>query len=251
VNNHVPFAIIDSAAEEDGQDPAPDSFQSERLHTPILDLTEFDTVILEWDEEVIYDGNPAFGSVASVVLMQDDGDGIPGATDTIVNEPDKFADILARYFPYDQFGGGSFSGGDDPTFGHRLLDISADAAGRDDIYIAFQYVSADTDYWAIDNVRITGSGPSVALNGDYNDDGVVNAADYVVWRNNEGTSFDLPNRDPSLTGNIGPDDYDFWVENFGATGGSGLGSNSIPEPASLLLWGLAAAGKLRRPERKL
>jgi hypothetical protein len=73
------------------------------------------------------------------------------------------------------------------------------------------------------------------LAGDYNEDGVVNAADYVVWRNHDGTAFDLPNRNPLLSGNIGQSDYDFWVENFGNTGSGGAGLATVPEPTTLAL----------------
>lgn len=158
-SGEVPFAIIDSEAEEDGADPDNDSVQSERLHTPILDLTGYSTVILEWDDEIVYDGNPSLGSVASVVLIQDNGDGIPNAADTVLNAPNKLTGgngAFAPYLPYDQLGGALFSGGDDPIFSHHYFDITAEAAGRDDLYVAFQFVSSDTDYWAVDNIRITG-----------------------------------------------------------------------------------------------
>lgn len=76
------------------------------------------------------------------------------------------------------------------------------------------------------------------LPGDYNDDGTVNAADYIVWRNQNGTVFDLPNRDPGQTGDIGRADYDYWVTNFGTTAGGGSSnpqSLAVPEPATLAL----------------
>lgn len=61
-----------------------------------------------------------------------------------------------------------------------------------------------------------------AADGDFNSDGTVNIADYVVWRNNlgapEGT---LPN-DPH-SGVIGSDQFDTWKANFGLTGGEGGG----------------------------
>jgi T5SS/PEP-CTERM-associated repeat protein len=70
-------------------------------------------------------------------------------------------------------------------------------------------------------------------NGDFNGDHVVDAADYVVWRNGLGTTFTLA-------------DYDVWRANFGRTFGSGAGSaidaaagGAVPEPGSLLLVGLA------------
>lgn len=91
--------------------------------------------------------------------------------------------------------------------------------------------------------RITGTGmlnvlfegPTLGLTGDYNDDGVVNAADYIVWRNNEGTANALPN-DP-LGGNIGAAHYDQWVANFGngLGGGAATGTSAVPEPSSLML----------------
>jgi hypothetical protein len=77
------------------------------------------------------------------------------------------------------------------------------------------------------------------LAGDYNDDGFVDAADYVVWRKNLGGSF-LPNETVSL-GVVDDADLDAWKANFGNTGGPGSGvgnSNSagqVPEPSSLAL----------------
>jgi hypothetical protein len=81
------------------------------------------------------------------------------------------------------------------------------------------------------------------LPGDYNNDGQVDAADYVVWR-----------KDPATHGGD-PAGYNTWRTNFGA-GGAGSGALSgdfaVPEPASMLLVlsGLAAVlGALgrRRP----
>jgi hypothetical protein len=56
------------------------------------------------------------------------------------------------------------------------------------------------------------------LDGDFNFDGRVNAADYTVWRNRGG----------SLA------DYQLWKTNFGRTL-SGSGAASVPEPGSLVL----------------
>jgi hypothetical protein len=65
------------------------------------------------------------------------------------------------------------------------------------------------------------------VDGDFNGDGVVNAADYVLWRNGG----PLQN-DP--TPGVQPADYDFWVSRFGATSGSGSGGAAVPEPATWL-----------------
>ncbi|HEY3395990.1 MAG TPA: PEP-CTERM sorting domain-containing protein, partial [Lacipirellulaceae bacterium] len=65
--------------------------------------------------------------------------------------------------------------------------------------------------------------------GDFNDDGAIDAADYVVWRKGLGTKY---------TSN----DYDVWRAHFGETAGIGsLFHASVPEPATSLLLILATA----------
>jgi hypothetical protein len=83
------------------------------------------------------------------------------------------------------------------------------------------------------------------LPGDYNQNGVVDAADYTVWRDNLGGLTALPNDD---TSGVGTDDYTRWKNNFGQTLGSGAGATgsttataSVPEPPTVgLLLGLFA-----------
>jgi hypothetical protein len=54
-----------------------------------------------------------------------------------------------------------------------------------------------------------------ALDGDYNNDGTVNAADYTLWRDHLGTSYLLANRSPANTGDVNQADYDTWRSGFG------------------------------------
>ncbi len=65
---------------------------------------------------------------------------------------------------------------------------------------------------------------AAGLEGDHNEDGIVDAADYVVWR--------------KLNVN-GPTGYDDWYENFGESSG-GTGAGGVPEPGSAMLAFLAA-----------
>lgn len=81
------------------------------------------------------------------------------------------------------------------------------------------------------------------LPGDYNDDGVVNAADYVVWRDALGSMENLvADGDGSKT--IDPGDYAVWQDNFGGGAGSPSASAVIPEPSGVILplLGVAACG---------
>jgi hypothetical protein len=67
------------------------------------------------------------------------------------------------------------------------------------------------------------------LPGDFNSDGTVDAADYVVWRKTDGT----------------PAGYNTWRANFGRSPGSGsvaAVNANVPEPAALVILIIAAAG---------
>ena len=71
---------------------------------------------------------------------------------------------------------------------------------------------------------------TVGLLGDYNDDSRVDAADYVYWRKNDGSTLG----------------YNVWRANFGnAASGSGSSLNSaggtVPEPSVFLLVALSFA----------
>jgi hypothetical protein len=74
------------------------------------------------------------------------------------------------------------------------------------------------------------SGPGIP--GDYNNNGVVDTADYVVWRKSIGT----------------PEGYNLWRTNYGRTSGSGsVVADAVPEPSLLaLVVVVIAAGLARR-----
>lgn len=77
---------------------------------------------------------------------------------------------------------------------------------------------------------------SALLEGDFNNDGIVDAADYSVWRDSLGLTGQTPysGADADGDGQITQADYNLWVANYGATS---LQSSSVavPEPTSLLL----------------
>ena len=75
---------------------------------------------------------------------------------------------------------------------------------------------------------------TVGLPGDYNQNGVVDAPDYTLWRDSLGSTVDLT---ADGDGQIDQGDYQVWRDNFGATTAST--SAATPEPTALAM--LAAA----------
>jgi hypothetical protein len=74
---------------------------------------------------------------------------------------------------------------------------------------------------------------SVGLPGDFNNNGTVDAADYVIWRKTDGTQAG----------------YNLWRSHFGQTAGSGTGTNAtaaVPETKTLVLLLAAIAGAFVR-----
>jgi autotransporter-associated beta strand protein len=106
------------------------------------------------------------------------------------------------------------------------------------------------------NIMLTAPNISVGVAGDYNGNGVVDAADYTYWRDRLGQNLTLPQSDPNDTdGVVTTAEYNFWKSRFGATSGSASsslsGNQAIPEPASLALSMLAVVawlGVYRRPQ---
>ncbi len=75
------------------------------------------------------------------------------------------------------------------------------------------------------------------LPGDYNDDGIVDAADFTVWRDNLGAPGDMiPNHND--LGPIGTAHYLTWKSHFGMSAPTSLSDTrvaGVPEPATVLL----------------
>ena len=77
------------------------------------------------------------------------------------------------------------------------------------------------------------------LDGDYSGNGVVDAADYTVWRDSLGqTGADLP-ADGTGDGVVYRADYSYWKTRFGDSAG-GSGGATVPEAGTWILLGQLA-----------
>jgi autotransporter-associated beta strand protein len=110
--------------------------------------------------------------------------------------------------------------------------------------------------WNTDNLLTDGTLSVIAagLLGDFNNDGIVNLADYTVWRDNLGAPDSvLPGGSTDDgSGLVDAGDYATWKANFGNTStplaGLEAGQTNVPEPATvvILLSAIGAAGFVAR-----
>jgi hypothetical protein len=120
----------------------------------------------------------------------------------------------------------------------------------------FTSVGSDTMHGTIAEATITRiirSNLSMAILPDYNDNGVVDAADYVLWRDTSGQQGTGLAADGNNDGMVNQADYDLWRAHFGAAAAApataaaaGAQAHAVPEPNTVflitmgggLLWGL-------------
>jgi hypothetical protein len=143
-------------------------------------------------------------------------------------------------------GGGTFA----PSVGNSFMLITASegVGGEFD-----QLLLPGGFQW---NVAYNASGVvlsvvGLGVTGDYNGNGTVDAADYVVWRNSvDATGSNLP-ADGNGDQVVNHDDYVVWRSNFGKTASGNAAAavtpSGVPEPAGLALGMLAAIGAVCLP----
>jgi hypothetical protein len=117
--------------------------------------------------------------------------------------------------------------------------VSGIAFAEDDDLTAgvFRYASAQSTPF-IDGVP-----------GDYNNNGVVDGADYVLYRHGGPLANEV-----STLGSVTAEDYDAWRARFGNTAGNGSGSSrgaaAVPEPTGLLFVVVELTGCLITARRR-
>jgi hypothetical protein len=133
-------------------------------------------------------------------------------------------------------------GGGNILFGHA--DINSGASNDP---LRFELL-----FTLIDNIKVSTIDVSPAANADFNGNGIVDAADYVVWRDHFPTtgSGTQPTGDANGDTNVDQTDYDLWRASFGANLSLGGASGAVPEPGSGTLCLLAAMGALALARRR-
>jgi fibronectin-binding autotransporter adhesin len=94
---------------------------------------------------------------------------------------------------------------------------------------------------------------SVTLVGDYNGNGIVDAADYTVWRDTLGQSGTGLAADGNANKQIDSGDFDAWRNHFGESAGIGAAA-AVPEPSTIALFAfglliVAGAGRSMRVQQ--
>jgi hypothetical protein len=130
---------------------------------------------------------------------------------------------------------------------YQLTSASANSVrGADmelDLLNAFQYTMPA---YSVTTLVLVSDG----LPGDFNRDGLVDAADFTLWRDSLGETGDLA-ADANEDDLVDTDDYVLWKSNFGRSEASGTGALAkVPEPSTLALVLLAACGLALRPARR-
>jgi hypothetical protein len=111
-------------------------------------------------------------------------------------------------------------------------DIAATVAGNDPISAALTGTAFFDNFVVREDVR---------LPGDFDLNGIVNAADYTLWKQTFGNTVALGDAaDGNGNGKIDAADYTVWRDHLGASliGGAGSGSlsnSAVPEPNALVL----------------
>ncbi|CAN0362007.1 unnamed protein product, partial [Ectocarpus sp. 4 AP-2014] len=119
-------------------------------------------------------------------------------------------------------------------------------AGAEAILLPEGYVANSVDGRIVDNVYLGPFTPIIGgVAGDYNFDGLVDGADYTVWRDRSDAGLPLPNDTTPESVSIA--DYDLWRDHYG---GPVTATRSTPEPTGAAIVLLLAAGLATRSDRR-
>ena len=114
------------------------------------------------------------------------------------------------------------------------LTLGGSAAG------SFAMSIDTTNDWIM--LMVAGAG----LAGDFSGNGVVDAADYTIYRDNLGGDSSVLGGNGTGAATVVQADYDLWKQNFGNSSAGSSSGAAVPEPSTLIILGLGLAGLASR-----
>jgi len=102
----------------------------------------------------------------------------------------------------------------------------------------------------VPNSLLTAREPILGVPGDFNTDGMVDAADYNLWQDNLGLDAAVLGGNGSGAATVVEADYLLWKSQFGQSIASGSEANRVPEPSGLLLALLACLARVSAPHAR-
>ncbi len=211
--------------------PWPDGVEAQAVTTPPPGVTDYKARIsLQRVDGDVFD----LISFTAKLLANTAGAGGSIEIMPSLNGEDGFNDPL--HFDATGFYGSSFSYDESPNLWGSTALLKGFDTYKIGLYVDFAFTALTLE-----------GAPVPQPLGDYSQNGIIDAADYTVWRDNLGSVNALPNDDSA---GVGPDDYIRWKNHFGEMAGTGSvtsANTAVPEPSSFLLLLFAAAGwRLRR-----
>jgi hypothetical protein len=206
--------------------PWPEGVEAQAVTTPPPGVTDYKArIALQRVDGDVFD----LISFTAKLLANTAGAG--GAIEIMpsLNGEDGFNDPL--YFDATGYYGSSFSYDESPNRWGSTALLKGFDTYKIGLYVDFAFTA----------LMLEGAAVPQPL-GDYGQNGIVDAADYTVWRDNMGSLTALPNDDSA---GVGLDDYNRWKANFGQMAGNGMGASAtatVPEPTTLVLLTLVATG---------
>ena len=107
---------------------------------------------------------------------------------------------------------------------NEMIEVTVKGCGRQ--VRKGSQVNALGDGALLTSLEVTGSVEGAGTPGDFDDDGDVDGADFLLWQRGESTN------------GGSPEDLAAWEANFGTTGAGVASATAVPESASLVLLSL-------------
>jgi beta-glucanase (GH16 family) len=163
-------------------------------------------------------------------------DSISGTANSLLMKVEFYDEFGAEFGTSSLLGVEEITAADGSTANNLWHDRELSAlapAGATEARLAFVFRQPGVAAGAVHVDDVHFSIVPAALPGDYNQNGVVDASDYVLWRKTVGD--EGPNLPADGDGNevVDDDDLEFWRERFGNESNGGGGGIAVPEPSGM------------------